>query len=82
MALVDGDVAACALAYAEALLRHQAAATLPTDATLTHAASVIEARLGLYDCLIAHGWTPPGYVATGMERDLGLLRQPEGAIGG
>ncbi len=52
------------------------------DTTLATAERLIRARLAVYECLIAAGWTPPTHVALEQRADRRLLRQQGGASAG
>ncbi len=58
------------------------AAEHTSDTTLAAAERLIRARLGVYECLTAAGWTPPTHVALEQRADRRLLRQRGGALAG
>jgi len=58
------------------------AAEHTSDTTLAAAEGLIRARLGVYECLTAAGWTPPTHVALEQRADRRLLRQRGGALAG
>jgi hypothetical protein len=58
------------------------AAEHASDTTLATAERLIRARLAVYECLTAAGWTPPAHVAIEERVDRRLLRQRGGALAG
>lgn len=56
----------------------------PVDARahLVAAEAVLDARTGLYRCLLGHGWSPPGGVIADLVRDEAVAREGTGAVGG
>ena len=58
------------------------AAEHASDTTLATAERLIRARLAVYECLTAAGWTPPPHVALERRADRRLLRQLGGALAG
>lgn len=58
------------------------AAAHTCDTTLANAERVIRARLAVYDCLVASGWTPPAHIVREERADRRLLRQTGGALAG
>jgi hypothetical protein len=58
------------------------AAEHASDTTLAAAERLIRARLAVYACLTAAGWTPPTHVAIEERADRRLLRQRGGALAG
>jgi hypothetical protein len=66
----------CLDAYGRVAVEHASNATLAT------AERLIRARLAVYECLTAAGWTPPAHVAIEERADRRLLRQRAGALAG
>ncbi len=58
------------------------AAEHTSDTTLATAERLIRARLAVYACLTAAGWTPPPHVVLEARADRRLLRQQDGALAG
>lgn len=58
------------------------AAEHTSDTTLATAERFIRARLAVYECLNAAGWTPPSHVVLEQRADRRLLRQRGGALAG
>ncbi len=58
------------------------AAAHADDTTLATAERLIRARLAVYECLMASGWTPPAHVVREERADRRLLRQRGGALAG
>ncbi len=56
------------------------AAEHASDTTLAAAERLIRARLVVYECLTAAGWTPPTHVVREQRADRRLLRQQGGAL--
>ncbi len=69
-------LAASARAYAEALQQAADSSGHGGAVTLEAVEDVLQARLGLYRCLIAIGWVPPPRVATAIRLDDQLLHEP------
>lgn len=53
-----------------------------SDTTLATAERIIRARLAVYECLTAAGWTPPTHIVLEQRADRRLLRQQTGALTG
>ncbi len=58
------------------------AAAHASDTTLATAELLIRARLAVYECLTATGWTPPAHVVLEERAEGRLLRQRGGALAG
>lgn len=66
----------CLDAYGRVAAEHAGCTTLAT------AERLIRARLAVYECLTAAGWTPPSHVLLEQGADRRLLRQRGGALAG
>jgi hypothetical protein len=52
------------------------------ELSLTACERVLLRRVGLYRCLIRHGWTPPPPVVRQLLEDEAVLTEPLGSAGG
>lgn len=69
-------LAACALAYGQAVQELVSELRADDGQTLRRSEAVLAARVSLFRCLVDAGWEPSQDVRTEMTHDLHLLSEP------